>query len=93
MEIEHLDDGKKGIYKALENGAEAGRLYYTWAGEGKFTIDHTEVDPAFGGKGVGKKLILEAVKMAREKKVKIVPICPFANSLFEKLPEIQDVLF
>jgi predicted GNAT family acetyltransferase len=93
IEIKHLDDGKRGLFKAMENGVEGGRLHYTWSGESKFTIDHTEVDPAFAGKGIGKKLVLEAVRMAREKKVKIVPICPFANSLFKKLPEIQDVLF
>ncbi|MDB5272335.1 MAG: family acetyltransferase [Chitinophagaceae bacterium] len=91
--IEHEDDGKHGLFKAVEGSKEAGSLAYSWAGETKFTIDHTEVDAAFGGKGIGKQLVMEAVKMAREKKVKIIPICPFAKSLFDKMKEIQDVLW
>jgi predicted GNAT family acetyltransferase len=93
IQLEHLDDGKHGLYKAMEEGIEAGRLQYTWISENKFSIDHTEVDPDFGGKGIGKQLVLEAVKMAREKHLKIVPICPFAQRLFEKTKEFQDVIF
>jgi predicted GNAT family acetyltransferase len=92
IQLEHLDDGKHGLYKAMEEGTEAGRLHYTWLDEHKFSIDHTEVDPAYGGKGIGKQLVFEAVKMAREKHLKIIPICPFAQRLFEKTKDLQDVL-
>ena len=55
-------------------------------------IDHTEVDAAFEGRGVGKQLLYKVVEMAREKKVKILPLCPFASAMFKKLDDIQDVL-
>ena len=93
MTIEHLNNGKKGLYLAIEDGVKAGQMSYTWTDESKFIIDHTEVDPAFGGKGIGKKLVMEAVNMAREKKVKILPLCPFAAAVFDKVKELQDVLF
>jgi predicted GNAT family acetyltransferase len=93
MTMEQVDEGKKGYFHAMENNTEAGRMYYTWAGPDKLIIDHTEVDPKFSGKGIGKKLLMEVIKMAREKKVKIMPLCPFAKSVFDKTPEIQDVLF
>ncbi|MCB0509781.1 MAG: N-acetyltransferase, partial [Bacteroidetes bacterium] len=55
-------------------------------------IDHTEVDPAFGGRGLGQELLMALVNMAREKKIKIIPLCPFANAQFKKQSDIQDVL-
>ena len=93
MLIEQFNRDKTGFFKASEDGIEAGIMTYTWAGENKLIIDHTEVDPAFSGKGVGKQLLMEVVKFAREKHIKILPLCPFAKSVFDKDKTIQDVLF
>ena len=68
-------------------------MTYTWAGDSKFIIDHTEVSPDFNGKGVGKKLVIAAVEYARANNLKIIPLCPFAKSVFDKVEEIRDVLF
>jgi predicted GNAT family acetyltransferase len=92
MSITQVDD-RKGYFQAKENNLVAGQLFYTWAGEDKFIIDHTEVNKGFEGKGIGKQLVMSAVQFAREKKVKILPLCPFAKALFDKTPEFQDVLF
>ncbi len=92
MTIEQFNEDKKGYFKAVENGVEAGRMTYTWAGPKVFIIDHTEVNPDFSGQGVGKKLVMEAVKFAREQEVKIMPLCPYAMSVFKKTEEIRDVL-
>jgi hypothetical protein len=90
MNIENFDDGKKGHFKATEGNTEAGLMTYTWAGEDKFIIDHTEGNPEF--KGIGMKLLDKAVEFAREKNVKIIPLCPFAKKMFERKEEIRDVL-
>lgn len=90
MEIEHFDDGKKGHFKAVEGNVEAGIMTYVWAGEDKFIIDHTVGNPEF--KGIGRKLLDKAVEFAREKNMKIIPLCPFAKKMFDKTPEIHDVL-
>lgn len=93
MEIQQINDTRKGYFEATEDGKEAGKMTYTWAGDSKFIIDHTEVSPEFNGKGVGKKLVLAAVDYARANNVKIIPLCPFAKSVFDKVEEIRDVLF
>lgn len=92
MEIIQEDDGRKGVFKAMSGGVVAGAMTYVWAGDAKFIIDHTEVDTAFAGQGVGKKLLMQVVGFARDRQVTIVPLCPFARSVFEKLKEIRDVL-
>jgi len=91
MKIERINNGNKGFFRAMDNEIQAGLMTYSWAGTEKFIIDHTEVDPAFGGKGVGKKMVMEAVDFARNNNLKIIPLCPFAKSVFDKVAEIQDV--
>ncbi|MBW1656068.1 GNAT family N-acetyltransferase [Flavobacterium quisquiliarum] len=93
MEIQQINDIRKGYFEAVEDGKEAGKMTYTWAGDSKFIIDHTEVSPEFNGKGVGKKLVMAAVEYARNNNLKIIPLCPFAKSVFDKVEEIRDVLF
>lgn len=93
MEIQQINDIRKGYFEAIEDGKEAGKMTYTWAGDSKFIIDHTEVSPEFNGKGVGKKLVMAAVEYARNNDLKIIPLCPFAKSVFDKVEEIRDVLF
>ena len=93
MEIQQTNDTRKGYFEAVEDGKQAGKMTYTWAGDSKFIIDHTEVNEDFNGKGVGKKLVMKAVEYARNNKLKIIPLCPFAKSVFDKTAEIHDILF
>jgi predicted GNAT family acetyltransferase len=90
MEIKQFDDGKKGHFSAKEGDVKAGIMTYVWAGDDRFIIEHTEGNPEF--KGVGKKLLDEAVAFARENNKKIIPLCPFAKKMFDRTPEIHDVL-
>ena len=90
MNIEHFDDGKKGSFKATEGENEAGLMTYVWAGEDKLIIEHTVGNPAF--KGIGMELLNKAVAFAREKGVKIIPLCPFAKKMFDRKEEIRDTL-
>ena len=94
MNIEHIQKNKKqGYFVAAENLKEVGRITYVMSEERKIVIDHTEVDPEQEGHGIGKKLVLSVVEFARANKLKILPICTFAKAIFDKTPEIQDVLF
>lgn len=93
MEIEKNDDGKRGMLIASIDGKQAGMIAYTWAGDDKFIIDHTETVSDFAGQGVGKKLVAATVEMARAEGVKVMPLCPFAKNVFEKTADYADVLF
>jgi predicted GNAT family acetyltransferase len=50
------------------------------------------VNPDFGGQGIGQKLVLHAVTFAREKEVKVKLLCTYAKIVFDKMPELKDVL-
>lgn len=93
MEINQVNNEKNGYFEAIENNVQAGKMSYVWAGETKIIIDQTEVNPEFSGKGIGKQLLMAVVQNARENKIKILPLCPFAKSVFDKDETIRDVLF
>ena len=86
-----LSDSKGAFYIEI-NGKQEAMMTFVFAGEDKIIIDHTEVNPGNEGKGFGKKMVAKAVEYARENKIKIIPLCPFAKSVFDKVAEFRDVL-
>ncbi|WP_243346984.1 GNAT family N-acetyltransferase [Parabacteroides sp. FAFU027] len=91
VKIEQEENGKKGRFVIYENEQFAGEMTYTWTDDTKIKIDHTGIGDAFGGKGYGKQLVMKAVEFAREKGIKIVPVCPFVKATFERDENIRDV--
>ncbi|SHF31029.1 GNAT family N-acetyltransferase [Chryseobacterium sp. OV279] len=92
IEVKQNNDEKHGSFEAFIDGNHAGLMTYTWAGEDRFIIDHTEVEEAYNGKGVGKEMLLTAVNFARDRGKKIIPLCPFAKASFQKDESLKDVL-
>ena len=92
MEIKQENNEQRGKFKAYIDHKEAGFLTYTWPTAEIMILDHTEVLEGFEGKGIGKKLVTHAANYAREHSKKIIPVCSFAKSIFEKVESIQDVL-
>lgn len=68
------------------------RMTFSRAGSGMIIIDHTEVSERLRGQGVGRKLLDRLVAFAREGQLKVIPLCPFAKSIFDKEAFIRDVL-
>ncbi|NQZ45241.1 MAG: N-acetyltransferase [Flavobacteriaceae bacterium] len=92
MEIEIRERGNTGFAIARADGKKAGLMSYSIPESDFIIIDHTEVEPEHKGKSIGKKLLYKIVDMARDKNIKVLPLCPFANAMFKKLDDIQDVL-
>ena len=59
---------------------------------GKIVFTHTEVPPAHGGQGIGSALIRFGLASARERGLKVIPICPFFAAYIKKHAEEQDLL-
>ena len=92
MLVQQTDDQKKGAFFVEQDGERLAEMTYSWAGEDKFIIDHTDVSDTLRGQGIGRHLLDAAVDFAREKQVKIIPLCPYAKSVFDKDPTLHDVL-
>lgn len=92
MQVKQEDNGNKGEFYIEVNGSRDALMTYTWAGNDKIIIDHTEVGDSLRGQGVGYKLVEASVSFMREKGIKVIPLCPFAISVFDKKSEYSDVL-
>jgi uncharacterized protein YdhG (YjbR/CyaY superfamily)/predicted GNAT family acetyltransferase len=93
LKILHENSKSKGKFYIKKGKILVAEMTYVWAGETRIIIDHTEVDESLKGQGVGKKLLAEAVNFARHKGIKIMPLCPFAQAIFDKEKDFKDVLF
>lgn len=91
-EVKLSINDKNGYFHVDVDGKEEAKMTFVFAGPDKFIINHTEVNPGNEGKGFGKKMVTAAVAYAREKGMKIIPLCPFAKSVFDKVEEFRDVL-
>ncbi|ASS48274.1 MAG: GNAT family N-acetyltransferase [Candidatus Fluviicola riflensis] len=92
MEILQKEQLPKGRFYIEQEGKRVALMTYVWSGDDRIIIEHTEVDPVLRGKNAGKQLVAKAVEFARERGIKIIPLCPFARSVFDKVPEYRDVL-
>ncbi len=93
MLIQQKQDGSKGSFYIEGNDTRLAEMTYTMAGPELMIIDHTEVDDQLRGKNVGYQLVHTAVEYARNHQMKIIPLCPFAKSVFDKkYAEFADVI-
>ena len=92
MQVQHKSgDGKGCFYVKVDNDILA-KLTYAQTGKEQMLLEHTEVDDELRGKNVGYQMVTAAVSYARQHNLKIIPICPFVQSVFEKKPDYADVL-
>ena len=84
------DEDRHRFEIALADGSFAIAEYNLPAGKIMFT--HTEVPPEHEGQGIGSALIRAGLAHARERGLKVIPICPFFAAYMKKHPEVQDLL-
>jgi hypothetical protein len=93
MLIQHKQEGSKGSFYVAEDNNVLAEMTYSMTSTNLMIIDHTEVDDKLRGKNVGYQLVHTAVGYARTNNIKILPLCPFAKSVFDKKKdEFADVL-
>ncbi|MDT5106159.1 MAG: uncharacterized protein QOI25_3672 [Mycobacterium sp.] len=60
--------------------------------DGQRVFYHTEIDDAFGGRGLGTVLIAEALAATRADGLRIVAVCPMVAAYVKKHPEFDDIV-
>ena len=94
LEVKHEQHPTKGAFFVERDGVRLAEMTYSRTPDAKhFIIDHTDVSPTLKGQGVGKMLVEASVLWARNEKLSILPLCPFAKATFDKTPEWSDVLW
>jgi hypothetical protein len=91
-EVEVVDDPDRSRYQARVAGESAGFAAYRLRGDHIIVFTHTEVDPAYEGKGVGSALARAALDDVRERGLGVVAMCPFVSAYIRRHPEYGDLL-
>jgi predicted GNAT family acetyltransferase len=68
-------------------GEDVAELGYRRRGD-RLLLIHTEVPPAFEGRGIGGLLVRHAVGQAREEGLTVMPYCRFANAWLRRHPDV-----
>ena len=92
MHIQQEEQNGKGKFFINTGNEISAEIDYSLL-PGILIINHTEVDDKLRGQNIGYFLVNHTADYAREKNLKIIPICPFAKAIFEKrIEEYKDVL-
>ena len=85
------DNAEARRYEARMDGELAGFLEYRLAGTRRILI-HTEVLPAFGGRGIGAALARHVLDEALAAGASVTPKCPFVRAWLERHPEYAPIV-
>jgi uncharacterized protein len=78
-------------FEARIDGRLAGFTDYRTV-RGRLILVHTEVDPAFEGRGVGSRLAAGALDDVRSRGLTVTVKCPFIAAFLERHPGYQDLV-
>jgi len=89
--IEIRDNPAERRYEALVDGTLAGWIDYN-PRDGWLIFVHTEVLPAFGGRGIAARLAARALDDVRSRGLRVTPQCPFVAAYIRSHPAYQDLV-
>lgn len=84
-------NGAEGRFEITVDGHSAGRLLYIDRG-GRRILHHTEIDSAYGGRGLAGTLVASAVDESRRDGWRIVPVCEYVQRWLGKHREFEDTI-
>ena len=79
-----------GQFTIAVEGQAVGLAAYVDRGNQR-VFHHTEVDPAYGGRGLATILVEEALNATRDEGKRIVPECSMVATVLEKHPEFDAI--
>lgn len=87
MPIEVADNQAESRYEVRVDGKVAGFTMYRPENGGRVAFFHTEVDPAYEGKGLGSRLARGALDATRKQGKSVVARCPFIAGYVRRHPD------
>ncbi|HEX4008529.1 MAG TPA: GNAT family N-acetyltransferase [Solirubrobacteraceae bacterium] len=91
MALTVSDNPAAARYEIAVDGERAGFVTYRIA-PGVITFLHAEVDPDREGRGLGSRLVADALDDARSRELAVRPVCPFVAAFIETHPDYADLV-
>jgi len=90
--VEVVDVPAMGRFEVHVDGALAGFTEYRERPGGVRAFPHTEVDPAYQGRGLAQRLIRDALDQTRAAHLSVLPYCPSVRGFIAKHPDYLDLV-
>jgi hypothetical protein len=81
-----------GRWEARVSGRLAGVLVYRLDDDGRTVLEHTEVDEAFEGRGIGSRLARTALEELRAAGDHAIVECPFVSAWVRRHRDFDDII-
>ena len=91
MDVTVRDNPAEHRFELLVGGAVAGLAAYR-VRDGVTVITHSQIDPAFRGRGLGSVLAAQTLDLLRSQDARVVAACPFFAKYVEEHHEYDDIL-
>lgn len=86
------EDERGGEFQLWEDEQKPAYMMFSKPFPDRIIVQHTHVDSAQAGKGLGKMLFNHMIEYAQQYKLSVVPRCNFTQKMFERHPEYSDLL-
>jgi len=86
------DNAAEHRFEIRLDGSLAGFADYHDRGTRRRVFTHTEIDPAYEGRGLGSRLVRFVLDDARSRELDVIPVCPFVRSWLESHPDYVDLV-
>ncbi|MBC3193318.1 N-acetyltransferase [Pseudonocardia sp. C8] len=84
-------DPAHGRYEIALDGARVGLAAYVDAADQRIFY-HTEIDDAYGGRGLAGTLVRAALTATRDEGRRIVPVCPYVKKWVGSHDDVADAV-
>lgn len=91
MNIQYQTSKRGGVFFQEQDGHRLAEITYQWRDENTIIADHTWVDDRLRGQGVARQMLDALVAFAREKELKIIPLCSYVDVMFRRDQTFLDV--
>lgn len=83
MTVTVRDNPSESRYEIYDDERLAGFSDYKLTAN-RIAFTHTEVDPAFGGRGLAKQLVTEELDDAHRRSLAVLPFCPYVRKVISE---------
>ncbi|WP_299442493.1 GNAT family N-acetyltransferase [uncultured Aquimarina sp.] len=89
LELINNTDSSKNRFE-LKVESETIFIEYILKNENSIYLTHTEVPAIMEGKGLGSTIIKKTLDYIKEKRYKMIPLCPFVVAYLKRHPDAAD---
>jgi predicted GNAT family acetyltransferase len=92
MDAKVVRDDERSLYELYVGDERVGLISFRARPDDRIVMLHTEVDEGVEGRGLGSRLVADALADIRARGLTVTPLCPFVAAYIRTHPEEDDLV-